>query len=360
MKQPTYTITIDDKDITSNFDKRLISMQITDNRGLEADTISIDLDDSDGKLELPKRGVQLSVSLGWANDSVILQNIFTVDECEHAGAPDVLSIRGKSANLRDSLNERREKSYSNKTLGEIVAEIAQRHNLQYRIDKSIDRELVTHINQTNESDASFLTRLCNDYNAAVTLKNGMLIIFVKGLAKTVNGQDIPTTIITRKLGDQHRFSIADRNAYTGVKAYWIDYRTPKKQQTKATRKPKSKPKTSNQTDKDENGILVGADGNVKVLRHTYSSKQSAYRAARNEWYKLQRGASQFSITLAEGRPDIYPEMPAEVAGFKKEIDSTLWTITRCTHSLDTSSGYTTFVELEIKLGDDEKPAEEQD
>lgn len=360
MKQPTYTITIDDKDITSNFDKRLISMQITDNRGLEADTISIDLDDSDGKLELPKRGVQLSVSLGWANDSVILQNIFTIDECEHAGAPDVLSIRGKSANLRDSLNERREKSYNNKTLGEIVAEIAQRHNLQYRIDKSLDRELVTHINQTNESDASFLTRLCNDYNAAVTLKNGMLIIFIKGLAKTVNGQDIPATIITRKLGDQHRFAIADRNAYTGVKAYWIDYRTPKKQQTKATRKPKSKPKTSNQTDKDENGILVGADGNVKVLRHTYSSKQSAYRAARNEWYKLQRGASQFSITLAEGRPDIYPEMPAEVAGFKKEIDSTLWTITRCTHSLDTSSGYTTFVELEIKLGDDEKPAEEQD
>jgi uncharacterized protein len=357
MKQPTYTITIDNKDITSNFDKRLISMQITDNRGLDADTISIELDDSDGKLELPKRGVQISVSLGWVNDNVILQNIFTIDECEHSGTPDVLSIRGKSANLRDSLNEKREKSYSDTTLGSITKEIAKRHNLLYKIDKSIEHEHIAHIDQTNESDASFLTRLYNDFNAAVTLKNGMLIIFKKGLAKTVNGQDIPTTTITRKLGDQHRFAIADRNAYTGVKAYWIDYRQQQKQQTKATRKTKNK---NNQTNKDENGVLVGADGNVKILRHTYASKQNAYRAARNEWYKLQRGASQFSINLAEGRPDIYPEMPASVEGFKKEIDSTLWTITRCTHSLDTNSGYTTYVELEIKLEDDEKPKEENE
>ncbi|OCG45172.1 late control protein D [Gilliamella sp. Fer1-1] len=357
MKQPTYTITIDDKDITSNFDKRLISMQITDNRGLDADTISIELDDSDGKLELPKRGIQISVSLGWVNDNVILQNIFTIDECEHSGTPDVLSIRGKSANLRDSLNEKREKSYSNTTLGAITQEIAKRHDLQYRIDNSIEHEHIAHIDQTNESDASFLTRLCNDFNAAVTLKNGMLIIFKKGLAKTVNGQDIPTTTITRKLGDQHRFAIADRNAYTGVKAYWIDYRQQKKQQAKATRKTKPK---NNQTSKDENSVLAGADGNVKILRHTYASKQNAYRAAHNEWYKLQRGASQFSINLAEGRPDIYPEMPASVEGFKKEIDSTLWTITRCTHSLDTNSGYTTYVELEIKLGDDEKPKEENE
>ncbi|MWN89853.1 phage late control D family protein [Gilliamella sp. Pra-s65] len=357
MKQPTYTITIDNKDITSNFDKRLISMQITDNRGLDADTISIELDDSDGKLELPKRGVQISVSLGWVNDNVILQNIFTIDECEHSGTPDVLSIRGKSANLRDSLNEKREKSYSDTTLGSITKEIAKRHNLLYKIDKSIEHEHIAHIDQTNESDASFLTRLYNDFNAAVTLKNGMLIIFKKGLAKTVNGKYIPTTTITRKLGDQHRFAIADRNAYTGVKAYWIDYRQQQKQQTKATRKTKNK---NNQTNKDENGVLVGADGNVKILRHTYASKQNAYRAARNEWYKLQRGASQFSINLAEGRPDIYPEMPASVEGFKKEIDSTLWTITRCTHSLDTNSGYTTYVELEIKLEDDEKPKEEQE
>ncbi|MFQ1012665.1 phage late control D family protein [Gilliamella apicola] len=358
MKQPAYTISIDNKDITSNFEKHLISMQITENRGLDADSISIELDDSDGALQLPKRGIEISVSLGWFNDNVILQNIFTIDECEHTGAPDVLSIRGKSANLRDSLNEKREKSYDSTTLRAIVTEIAKRHNLDYRIDKSLGDESITHLDQTNESDASFLTRICNDLNAAATLKNGMLIVFKKGAAKTVNGQDIPPTTITRKLGDQHRFAIADRNAYTGVKAYWIDYRQRKKQQAKTTRKTKNN--AQNQNKQTDNGVLVGADGNVKILRHTYASKQNAYRAARNEWEKLQRGASQFSINLAEGRPDMYPEMPVEVTGFKKEIDSTLWTITRCTHTLNSATGYSTFVELEIKLQDDEIPLEEQE
>ncbi|MCX8578806.1 phage late control D family protein [Gilliamella sp. B2717] len=348
MKQPVYTIAIDDQDITKNFENRIISMRITDNRGLDADTISIELDDSDGSLELPRRGVQLAVSLGWLNDNVILQNLFTIDECEHSGTPDILSIRGSSANLRDSLNERRENSYGNTTLGAIAAEIAKRHNIECKIDNDVSAEYITHIDQTNESDASFLTRLCNDVDAAASLKNGMLIIFKRGAAKTVTGQLIPATTITRKLGDQHRFSIADRNAYTGVRAYWINYRTPNRHRTGARK-----------TKMNHSDVLVGADGNIKILRHTYSSKQNALRAARNEWYKLQRGASQFSINLAEGRPDIYPEMPCAVEGFKRQIDSTLWTITRCVHNLDTNSGYTTYVELEIKLDDDEKPEEHE-
>ncbi|WP_334323597.1 hypothetical protein [Gilliamella apicola] len=52
-------------------------------------------------------------------------------------------------------------------------------------------------------------------------------------------------------------------------------------------------------------------------------------------------------------------MPVAVTGFKKEIDFTLWTITRCTHTLNSATGYSTFVELEIKLQDDEIPLEEQ-
>lgn len=57
---------------------------------------------------------------------------------------------------------------------------------------------------------------------------------------------------------------------------------------------------------------------------------------------------------------MYPEMPVAVTGFKKEIDFTLWTITRCTHTLNSATGYSTFVELEIKLQDDEIPLEEQE
>lgn len=348
MKKPNYRIIFDDKDITSNFDNRLISMVITDNRGVDADTITIQLDDSDGALALPQRGINLSVTLGWSGENAILQNKFTIDECQHLGTPDRLSIRGKSANMRSSLNVKRDQSYDDTTVKAIIDEIAKRHDLDYRIDSKIESLPIYHIDQTNESDASFLTRLSEHFNAAATLKNGILIIFQKGAAQTLSGETIPTTTITRQSGDQHTFSIADREAYTGVKANWLDYNKANKQQMKITRNSQTK----------NNNVTVGADGNIKTLRNLYTNQQDAYQAATNEWEKLQRGAAKFTINLAEGRPDIYPEMPVAVSGFKKEIDFTLWTISKCTHKLDASNGYTTTVDLEIKLAEDEKPKEE--
>ena len=54
-------ITTKDKkqqDITQVISSRLISLSLTDNRGLEADTLDLELSDHDGKLALPPRNYQ--------------------------------------------------------------------------------------------------------------------------------------------------------------------------------------------------------------------------------------------------------------------------------------------------------------
>jgi uncharacterized protein len=339
MKKAIFKIQYNDKDITSHFDNRLISLQIIDNSGFEADIFSIELDDSDGKLELPKRGVELNISFGWNDDQgLIFNNKFIVDECEHNGPPDTLTIRGKSANFRESLNVKREQSYDSITIEKIVSQIAKRHNLEYKIATEITNQTIDHADQTQESDASFLARILSDYDAIATVKNGMLIVFLSGAGKTVTGQILPNVIISRSSGDSHSFSIADREAYTGVKAYWLDYK-----------KAEFSSSASGSENSDDKSVLVGAEGNVKVLRHTYSSKQNAHRAATNQWKKLQRGACQFNMTLAQGRPDLFPEMPVTVQGFKQEIDSSEWIITRCTHSITATGGFITSLELEMKV-----------
>ena len=53
---PDFMLKLDDRDITQNFSHRLISLTMTDKRGLEADQLDIQLDDSDGLLDLPARG----------------------------------------------------------------------------------------------------------------------------------------------------------------------------------------------------------------------------------------------------------------------------------------------------------------
>jgi len=87
-----------------------------------------------------------------------------------------------------------------------------------------------------------------------------------------------------------------------------------------------------------------------VLRHTYASKYNAQRAAKANWERIQRGVATFSIQLARGRADIYPEAPVTVSGFKKEIDEANWTLVKVTHSLN-NSGFTTALDLEIKIDD---------
>nr|WP_228005732.1 contractile injection system protein, VgrG/Pvc8 family [Xenorhabdus sp. BG5] len=94
--------------------------------------------------------------------------------------------------------------------------------------------------------------------------------------------------------------------------------------------------------------LVGTQENILTLSRIYSNKESAERAAIAVWKKMQRGAAQFSITLALGRADIYPETPVQLEGFKPEIDGTDWTLVKVTHTLN-DSGFTTSLDLEIKI-----------
>lgn len=83
--------------------------------------------------------------------------------------------------------------------------------------------------------------------------------------------------------------------------------------------------------------------NTKERRHTYAN---ALRAARAELQRTQRVLATFQIALAEGRADLFPEVPVVVQGFKLEIDADAWLITRVTHRVD-GSGFAPLLDLEL-------------
>ncbi|EFL0105300.1 Dam family site-specific DNA-(adenine-N6)-methyltransferase [Escherichia coli] len=99
------------------------------------------------------------------------------------------------------------------------------------------------------------------------------------------------------------------------------------------------------------GYLVGTDENVLVLNRTYANRSNAERAAKMQWERLQRGVASFSLQLAEGRADLYTEMPVKVSGFKQPIDDAEWTITTLTHTVSPDNGFTTSLELEVRIDD---------
>ena len=348
-KSPAFNIVIEGKDVTTTLDKRLMSVTLTDNRGFEADQLDLELDDADGKIVLPRRGAVIQFALGWEGQPLFPKGAFTVDEIEHSGAPDRLTIRARSADFRATLNIRREKSWHQTTVGDVIREIATRHNLKMALGQDLSGLSLDHLDQTNESDASFLMKLARQYGAIASVKSGNLLFIRQGQGRTASGKPLPVVTITRKEGDGHRFTLADRGAYTGVIASWLHTREPKKKEmtkVKRRRRRATKPKEPEAKSGD---YLVGTDENVLVLNRTYANRANAERAAKMQWERLQRGVASFSLQLAEGRADLYTEMPVKVSGFKQPIDDAEWTITMLTHTIGPDSGFTTSMDLEVKI-----------
>ncbi len=325
--KPICRVVVAGNDITAAVVERLISIELTDNRGMEADQLDIALSDHDGLLAIPPRDAAIDLWLGWDDTGLVYKGRYKVDETEHSGAPDTLNIRARSADLSGGLKVKRERSWDATPLATIVSAIATRYGLTPLISAALAGLDVAHLDQANESDANLLTRLGRDHDAIASIKAGRLLFMPTGKAVTVSGLELRHVTLTRADGDQHRYLQASRDTYTGVKAYFYDVNSAKKQE-----------------------VFAGGGENIKELRHSYTDKASALRAARSEWSRLQRGTATLSYTLAKGRPDLVPDQTYSLTGIKAEIAEIIWLGGNIRHSF-TPESFTTALELESQLPD---------
>ena len=108
-KIPGFSIIIEGKDVTTVLDARLMSLTLTDNRGFEADQLDLELDDSDGQIVLPRRGLLFSLRWGGKVSRFFRKGPLQSMRLSTAERLTV-HIRARSADFRETLNTRREKS----------------------------------------------------------------------------------------------------------------------------------------------------------------------------------------------------------------------------------------------------------
>lgn len=326
-RAPAWRVVLDGQDLTSRIAPRLLELTLTEAKGGEADELNLRIHDHDGRMALPKKGVTLSVAIGLQGEGLVDKGTFTVDEVEHSGSPDVISVRARSAALATPMRSRKERSWHATTLGAIVREIAGEHGLQAKVAPALAGIAIQHLDQAGESDVHLLNRLGKEHDAVATVKAGALLFMPIGQGTSAGGTALPRAKILRSDGDQHRYASADRESkYSGVRAYWNDRKGARRQ-----------------------SVLVGKDDNEKRLQRTFASEAEARRAASAEWNRVQRSAATMSYTLALGRADLYPEQRVDLAGFKPEIDSTPWLVAKVTHTITGGAGFTTALELETAI-----------
>ncbi|MDF1687304.1 MAG: contractile injection system protein, VgrG/Pvc8 family [Parvibaculaceae bacterium] len=328
MRTPAFEIIVDGIDITAQVSKRLLDLQLTDKRGFEADTLSLTLDDTDGLLAIPPEGAKVSVKIGWADSPLIDKGTYIVDDITHSGPPDKLTLSANSADFHKSINEQKSRSWTAKTLGDILNTIASDHSVKSALNADLAVKLIEQLDQTDESDGHLLTRLGKRFDAIATLKSGRLLFMPMGLGQSASGKTLPALTLTRQMGDSHSFrSAKGQNDFTGVKANWHDLDA-------AT----------------ERTVTVQGDSKtpkLKTLRQTYPTEAEATEAASAEWQRIQRGRHTFTLNFSEGRPELIPETPVVLSGWKSDITGFKWVVGDVKHGLN-RSGYLT--QLNLQLG----------
>lgn len=323
---PDFRVTLDGRDLTGLMRPRLVSLSLSEKRGDEADQLDIVLDDTDGGLAIPPEGATLRIALGWkqgrdVTPGLIEKGTFKVDDVSHSGPPDQIRIRARAADMTSDIRNRREQSWRDTTLGDVLTQVAGRNGLEPRIAPVLAAIALPTVSQSRESDIAFLRRLGRENDAVATVKDGKLIFAKKGAGVTTSGAALPTLTIRRRSGDSHNWQRQKRDGQEGVTASWHDRKAAKRQT-----------------------VTVGEAKGAKRLRKTYPDEASAKRAATAERDRIKRAPATFDINLALGRADAYPDMRATVTGFKAGIDGT-WLLSEATHNL-AGDGFRTSLKFE--------------
>ena len=318
---PDFAIVANDEDITATLRSRLLQLRISDEAGLQSDTCELALDDRDFRLQWPVHGAELQVSLGYRGQLDRLGR-YIVDEVAHSGPPNTLTIRAKAADMIAGLKAAKTREWPQQSLGVLVAHIAAEHQLRPRVSDNLNRMVLPHMDQTDESDLHLLTRLAKQYDAVAKPANGFLLFVNRGEVQSVSGRDLSTVTIQPNQILQHRMTQADRGRYQSVRSYWHDTDT-------ATRI----------------SVLTGEGEPVYTLRASYPDATQASNAAEAKLQRLQRGEATLSLTVI-GNPSLQAEGQINIQGLRAPING-LWLLQRVNHQLDANQGFTTQVEAVV-------------
>lgn len=318
----------DGTDLADKINPRLLELTLTEKRGEESDQLDITIHNHDGAMVPPKAGAVLQLAIGWAKGSDVTPGLidkgrFKVDEVERSGPPDTISIRARAADLTGEYRTRRDAVWKNKSLGQILQDIATRHGLRTAIHPDLVGKQIAVIEQAGKSDMQFVRDLGRRYDAVATVKDQTLVFMPIGAATTASGKAIPRRTITRRDGWNWTFRHAQRNEHDGAEARYQDQ------------------------DAGRRRVVKSGGKKRKRLKTVYGSKGEAEAAAKAETERNRRAAYEFDYTLALGDPTFIPNQAVELKGWDSEIDALPWLVSEISTRLS-AGGLTTSIKFETK------------
>ncbi len=319
--QPMYRIVADSRDITALINDRLLMLRTSDKPGMESDEFELRIDDRDQAVALPSRGAKVEVFMGYVGQVLAKLGRYTVDEVELSGPPDTLTIRGKASDMRGTGKTTRSGSWENVPLQQIVTEVAKRNGWEpvCPVQTKVPR-----VDQLNESDFNFITRLAGKHDCTAKLADGKLLVMPRQGGQSASGKVLPSITVRRQDVSRYQFRLGDKTTNKAVQARHQDKKTGALQVVDIA-------------NPDAPSTLPP----VHTDRHIYPNKTAAEQAAMARLAAFNRSTAGVRLDMA-GRTDLFAERTIIAQGFKVGLDGEY--LVDSVEQTFTPSGWTTSIE----------------
>ncbi|MGN8276853.1 phage late control D family protein [Pseudomonas sp. SMN5] len=305
--------------------QRLLKWTHIDAAGIESDqlTLLINLEGLEG---LPSLEGRIGLRVGYLESGLVDKGQFVITRRTPSLFPLTLTLVATAAPFsaadQTGFKQRRSVSHGPTTLGALFRELTSRHGFSPRVAPELSLIKIEHIDQSNETDMGFLTRLAHRYDAVAKPINELYVLARRGQAKSLSGKVLPeiklSVTTNNRPGDaafiSAKFDETARAKYQGCKTAWWEA-------------------ASGTLRIEESGIAP-----FKTLRQRFQSADDARAAGEGEVRRMLRESLKVTIDCpgnpslcAEGIVLLDPSWPDFMRG--------RWSIDKVTASGDRASSY---------------------
>lgn len=305
--------------------ERLLSWQHIDAAGIESDqlTLTIDLRGLEG---LPDLGGKIGLRVGYLESGLVDRGEFVISRRTPKLFPLTLTLVATAAPFsvadETGFKLRRSVSHGPTTLGALFRLLTSRHGFSPRVAPDLAMIKIEHIDQSNETDMGFLTRLAWIHDAVAKPINELYVLARRGQAKSLSGKVLPNvqlSVTTNNHPDDHAFIAATldetaRAKYQGCKISWWDAAAGKERSV-------------------ESGIAP-----FKTLRRRCQNAQEALATCEGEVRRMMREALKVNIDCP-GNPGLSAEGIVVLDDTWPDFMRGRWSIDKVTASGDRKDSY---------------------
>lgn len=334
--RPKCVLTVNGAPVAGVFWEKLIRLSVHDHAGGKADSLDCVLDDGPPLfLAIPRKGDLMQCWLGYEDGPFDFMGSFRVHDVEAECWPWRLSIKAKSADLREKAKQHRRRHWDGKSFGDVLTEMAGEEGLTPQIDPEIGgfKPDNAWMGQENESNLHWGERWADKLGATIARKNGKLICAKRGGGMTPGGAAMIPLVITppQMIKNTCRVQWGEREKHGKAGAEYHDTKSGKRKREDET------------SDPDSDAVYT--------TRHAVGGKSEARKAARGRARFLRSGGVNTSVTI-EGNPLVKAGAIMTYAGVRPQVDGVEFAIETAIHSFSKQPSYRTEIRARGKDGAD--------